>query len=168
MSAMGDAEAPLVGVVMGSTSDSAVMARAVEVLERFGILHEWRVVSAHRTPEDMLEYGRTAAGRGLRVVIAGAGGAAHLPGMLASMTTLPVIGVPIAVTKLSGVDALLSIAQMPSGVPVATMAVDGAANAGLLAARILGLNDPELAEAVAADADARAEAARSSSPQRLV
>ena len=150
---------------MGSTSDSAVMSRAVEVLERFEISHEWKVVSAHRTPEDMLEYGRSAAGRGLRLIIAGAGGAAHLPGMLASITTLPVIGVPIAVTKLAGVDALLSIAQMPSGVPVATMAVDGAANAGLLAARILGLSDPALAEAVAADAAARAEAARSSSPQ---
>ncbi len=166
MSGMADEEAPRVGVVMGSTSDSAVMSRAVEVLERFGIAHEWKVVSAHRTPEDMLEYGRTAAGRGLRLIIAGAGGAAHLPGMLASITTLPVIGVPIAVTKLAGVDALLSIAQMPSGVPVATMAVDGAANAGLLAARILGLSDPALASAVAEDALARADAARSSSPQR--
>lgn len=166
MSGMADEEAPLVGVVMGSTSDSAVMSRAVEVLERFGIAHEWKVVSAHRTPEDMLEYGRTAAGRGLRLIIAGAGGAAHLPGMLASITTLPVIGVPIAVTKLAGVDALLSIAQMPSGVPVATMAVDGAANAGLLAARILGLSDPALASAVAEDALARADAARSSAPQR--
>lgn len=166
MSGMADEEAPLVGVVMGSTSDSAVMSRAVEVLERFGIAHEWKVVSAHRTPEDMLEYGRTAAGRGLRLIIAGAGGAAHLPGMLASITALPVIGVPIAVTKLAGVDALLSIAQMPSGVPVATMAVDGAANAGLLAARILSLSDPALASAVAEDALARADAARSSAPQR--
>lgn len=157
---------PVVGVVMGSTSDSAVMAKAVEVLERFAIAHEWRVVSAHRTPDDMLEYGRSAADRGLKVIIAGAGGAAHLPGMLASMTTLPVIGVPISATKLAGVDALLSIAEMPSGVPVATMAVDGAANAGLLAARILGISDVTLSAAIADDADARAHAARTSEPSR--
>ena len=131
------ATGPLVGVVMGSSSDLPVIQGAVEVLTRFGVDHEVRVVSAHRTPDDMLAYGHEAAGRGLRVLIAGAGGAAHLPGMLASVTTLPVIGVPVALATLDGLDSLLSIVQMPRGVPVATVAVNGARNAGLLAVRIL-------------------------------
>jgi 5-(carboxyamino)imidazole ribonucleotide mutase len=133
--------APLVAVVMGSSSDLDVMRGAVEMLERFGVPHEVRVVSAHRTPDDMLAFGHGAAARGLRVVIAGAGGAAHLPGMLASVTTLPVIGVPVALSQLDGLDSLLSIVQMPKGVPVATMAVNGARNAGLLAVRILSIGD---------------------------
>jgi 5-(carboxyamino)imidazole ribonucleotide mutase len=136
--------APLVAVVMGSSSDLDVMQGAVEMLERFGVPHEVRVVSAHRTPDDMLAFGHGAAARGLRVVIAGAGGAAHLPGMLASVTTLPVIGVPVALSQLDGLDSLLSIVQMPKGVPVATMAVNGARNAGLLAVRILAVEDPAL------------------------
>jgi 5-(carboxyamino)imidazole ribonucleotide mutase len=135
---------PLVAVVMGSSSDLAVMRDAVEILERFGLPHEVRVVSAHRTPDDMIAYGHAAAGRGLRVIIAGAGGAAHLPGMLASVTTLPVIGVPVALAHLDGLDSLLSIVQMPRGVPVATMAVNGSRNAGLLAVRILAGGDPVL------------------------
>ena len=129
---------------MGSSSDLPVMQGAVEMLERFGVAHEVRVVSAHRTPRDMLAFGQEAAGRGLRVLVAGAGGAAHLPGMLASVTTLPVIGVPVALTQLDGLDSLLSIVQMPRGVPVATMAVNGARNAGLLAVRILAQADPDL------------------------
>ncbi len=134
----------VVGLVMGSSSDLAVMADAQTILTQFAIEFETHVVSAHRTPEDMIEYGRSAYERGLRVLIAGAGGAAHLPGMLAAMTTLPVIGVPVALAQLSGLDSLLSIAQMPRGVPVATVAINGATNAGLLAARILSLNDPNL------------------------
>ena len=150
MSAPGAGGSPaLVGVVMGSASDLAVMSGASEVLEGFGIPHELRVVSAHRTPDDMLAYGHAAAGRGLRVLIAGAGGAAHLPGMLAAVTTLPVVGVPVALSRLDGLDSLLSIVQMPRGVPVAAMAVDGARNAALLAARILALSDAGLAAAVA-------------------
>jgi 5-(carboxyamino)imidazole ribonucleotide mutase len=140
---------PLVAVVMGSSSDHPVMAAASEALAEFGIAHETRVLSAHRTPDDMLAFGKDAAERGLRVIIAGAGGAAHLPGMLASVTILPVIGVPVAVGTLSGIDSLLSIVQMPKGVPVATVAVNGARNAGLLAVRILAAHDPELAEAMA-------------------
>jgi 5-(carboxyamino)imidazole ribonucleotide mutase len=135
---------PLVAVVMGSSSDLPVMRDAIEVLERFGLPHEVRVVSAHRTPDDMLAYGHAAAARGLRVIIAGAGGAAHLPGMLSSVTTLPVIGVPVALAHLDGLDSLLSIVQMPRGVPVATMAVNGSRNAGLLAVRILAGSDPVL------------------------
>jgi len=135
---------PLVTVVMGSSSDLPVMKDAVEVLERFGVPHEVRVVSAHRTPDDMIAFGHAAAGRGLRVIIAGAGGAAHLPGMLSSVTTLPVIGVPVALAHLDGLDSLLSIVQMPRGVPVATMAVNGSRNAGLLAVRILAGGDPVL------------------------
>jgi 5-(carboxyamino)imidazole ribonucleotide mutase len=135
---------PLVAVVMGSSSDLPVMRDALEVLERFGLPHEVRVVSAHRTPDDMLAYGHAAAARGLRVIIAGAGGAAHLPGMLSSVTTLPVIGVPVALAHLDGLDSLLSIVQMPRGVPVATMAVNGSRNAGLLAVRILAGGDPVL------------------------
>ena len=139
---------PVVGVVMGSDSDLGVMRAAVEALAEFGVPTEARVLSAHRTPWEMLAYARDAAGRGLRVIVAGAGGAAHLPGMIASATPLPVIGVPVAATPLAGVDALLSIAQMPAGVPVATVAVGGARNAGLLAVRILALADPDLAAAL--------------------
>ncbi len=135
---------PVVGVVMGSDSDLDVMQGAVDVLAEFGVAHEVRVVSAHRTPDDMLAYGHAAAERGLRVVIAGAGGAAHLPGMLASVTPLPVIGVPVPLKNLDGLDSLLSIVQMPAGVPVATVAVGGARNAGLLAVRILAATDPDL------------------------
>ena len=139
------ASSQLVAVVMGSSSDLPVMQGAVDVLEEFGVNYEVRVVSAHRTPRDMLAFGQEAAGRGLKVLIAGAGGAAHLPGMLASVTTLPVIGVPVALSQLDGLDSLLSIVQMPKGVPVATMAVNGARNAGLLAVRILAQSDPDLA-----------------------
>ncbi len=161
----------LVGVVMGSDSDLPVMQSAIDVLGELGIGHEVRVTSAHRTPDEMIQYGKDAAGRGLQVIIAGAGGAAHLPGMLASVTILPVIGVPIRTTALSGMDSLLSMVQMPRGVPVATVAVDNATNAGLLAARILALGDPELAQKVALrteemkqmalDADARVREASS-------
>lgn len=133
-----------VAVVMGSDSDFPTMKPAVETLRALGIDVEARVVSAHRTPEAMLEFGLRAAENGYRVIIAAAGGAAHLPGMLASVTTLPVIGVPVAVTSLDGMDALLSIVQMPSGVPVATMAIGGAVNAALMAARILAVHDPSL------------------------
>jgi 5-(carboxyamino)imidazole ribonucleotide mutase len=139
---------PLVGVVMGSESDLPVMNEAVEALDEFGVPCEVRVVSAHRRPFDMLEYGRTAAGRGLRVIIAGAGGAAHLPGMLAASTPLPVIGVPVPLARLDGLDSLLSIVQMPAGVPVATVSIGGARNAGLLAVRILAAFDGELMEAM--------------------
>ena len=129
---------PVVGLVMGSDSDWPVMEEAAKVLEEFGIDYEADVVSAHRMPQEMLAYGEGAADRGLRVIIAGAGGAAHLPGMLASVTPLPVIGVPVALKYLDGMDSLLSIVQMPGGVPVATVSVGGARNAGLLAVRILG------------------------------
>ena len=134
-------DTPLVGVVMGSDSDWPTMQAAAEVLDDFGVPYEVDVVSAHRMPEDMVAYGRSAADRGLRVVIAGAGGAAHLPGMLASVTPLPVIGVPVPLAHLDGLDSLLSIVQMPAGVPVATVSVAGARNAGLLAGRILGAGD---------------------------
>ena len=130
---------------MGSDSDWTVMADASAALTDFGIAHEVEIVSAHRTPERMIEFGRTARDRGLKVVIAGAGGAAHLPGMLAAVTTLPVIGVPVALAKLDGLDSLLSIVQMPAGVPVATVSIGGARNAGLLAARILSTSDEALA-----------------------
>ncbi|PKK12671.1 5-(carboxyamino)imidazole ribonucleotide mutase [Thermomonospora sp. CIF 1] len=136
--------APLVGVVMGSDSDWPVMKQAAEALEEFGVPYEADVVSAHRMPHDMIAYGAQAAERGLRVIIAGAGGAAHLPGMLASVTPLPVIGVPVPLKHLDGLDSLLSIVQMPAGVPVATVAVGAARNAGLLAVRILAASDPEL------------------------
>ena len=132
---------PLVGIVMGSDSDWPTMEPAAEALEEFGIAYEADVVSAHRMPEDMVAYGRGAHGRGLRAVIAGAGGAAHLPGMLAALTPLPVIGVPVALKHLEGMDSLLSIVQMPAGVPVATVAIGNARNAGLLAARILASGD---------------------------
>ncbi len=137
---------PLVGIVMGSSSDNEVMQRAAEILERFSIDHEVRVLSAHRTPEDMLDYAKHARERGLAVLIAGAGGAAHLPGMLAAATTLPVIGVPVALDRLDGLDSLLSIVQMPRGVPVATVAINGAANAALLALRVLATSRPSLAD----------------------
>jgi 5-(carboxyamino)imidazole ribonucleotide mutase len=135
---------PLVGVVMGSDSDWTVMSDAVQVLKEFGIEAEVEVLSAHRTPERMIEWGKAAAGAGFKVIIAGAGGAAHLPGMLASVTTLPVIGVPVALAKLDGMDSLLSIVQMPAGIPVATVSINGAKNAGILAARILGAFDEKL------------------------
>src|SRR4029453_3178246 len=129
---------------MGSDSDLRVMQDAADVLAELGVPHELRIVSAHRTPDVMVEYARTAVDRGLRVIVAGAGGAAHLPGMTASMTTLPVIGVPVPLEHLSGLDSLLSIVQMPAGIPVATVAVGNARNAGLLAARILATSDPAL------------------------
>lgn len=156
-------QSPLVGVVMGSSSDLEAMRGAPEMLDRFGVAYETRVVSAHRTPTDMLAYGAEAVGRGLRVIIAGAGGAAHLPGMLASVTTLPVIGVPIGITKLRGLDSLLSIVQMPSGVPVATVAIDNSKNAGLLAVRILASGDPALTEAMAQYQQEIADMARAQS-----
>jgi 5-(carboxyamino)imidazole ribonucleotide mutase len=140
----------IVGVIMGSDSDLPVMQAAADALQEFGIPHEVRIISAHRTPEEMIAYGKTAADRGLKVIIAGAGGAAHLPGMVASVTPLPVIGVPVGITKLHGMDALLSIVQMPAGIPVATVAVDNARNAGLLAVRILGAGDPALRERMSA------------------
>jgi 5-(carboxyamino)imidazole ribonucleotide mutase len=135
---------PRVGIVMGSDSDWPVMEAAAVALEEFGVAHEADVVSAHRMPEEMLSYGREAADRGLSVIIAGAGGAAHLPGMLAAVTTLPVIGVPVPLEHLDGLDSLLSIVQMPAGVPVATVGVGNARNAGLLAVRILAASDADL------------------------
>ncbi len=137
-----------VGVVMGSDSDLDVMQGAVDILDEFGIPTEVKVVSAHRDAEAMLEYGRGARERGLKVIIAGAGGAAHLPGMLASVTSLPVIGVPVPLSRLDGLDSLLSIVQMPRGVPVATMAIGGSENAGLMAVRILASADPGLTDAL--------------------
>ena len=136
----------LVGVAMGSDSDWPLLQDAAKVLKEFGVGFEKRVVSAHRTPDDMAEYGRSAKKRGLHVIIAGAGGAAHLPGMLAAHTSLPVIGVPVPTRHLQGLDSLLSIVQMPKGIPVATVAVGGAANAGLLAVQILAISDPALAK----------------------
>lgn len=138
-----------VGIVMGSDSDWRVMKDAAAALDEFGVEYEAHVVSAHRTPEAMLAYGHEAASRGLRVIIAGAGGAAHLPGMLAAATTLPVIGVPVPLKYLDGMDSLLSIVQMPAGVPVATVSIGGARNAGLLAARILASSDPDLSQKMA-------------------
>jgi 5-(carboxyamino)imidazole ribonucleotide mutase len=143
-------ESALVGVIMGSDSDWTVMVAAGEALTEFEVPFEVRVVSAHRTPEGMLDYARSAAGRGLRVIIAGAGGAAHLPGMVASLTPLPVIGVPVPLKHLDGMDSLLSIVQMPAGVPVATVSIGGARNAGLLAVRILAAADEELRARMAA------------------
>ena len=134
----------MVGVVMGSDSDWSVMSDSAEALKQFGIEYEVEVLSAHRTPEKMIEWGKAASSRGVKVIIAGAGGAAHLPGMLASVTTLPVIGVPVSLSKLDGMDSLLSIVQMPAGIPVATVSIGGAKNAGILAARILGTNDAAL------------------------
>ena len=138
---------PLVGIIMGSDSDLKIMQQAVDVLREFDVDAEIEVVSAHRTPEKMVEYAKTARDRGLKVIIAGAGGAAHLPGMVASLTILPVIGVPVkSRNSIQGIDSLLSIAQMPGGVPVATMAIDGAKNAGLLAVEIIGTFDEQVAE----------------------
>ncbi len=143
---------PLVGIIMGSRSDWPVMEHAAQMLEKLGVPFEAKVVSAHRTPERLFQYAKSAEGRGLKIIIAGAGGAAHLPGMAASMTNLPVLGVPVAVTALNGQDALLSIVQMPGGIPVGTLAIGkpGAINAGILAASILALSDPALRERVAA------------------
>jgi 5-(carboxyamino)imidazole ribonucleotide mutase len=138
-----------VAIVMGSASDAGVMEGAVEVLRDFAVPVEVRVLSAHRTPDDTIDFARRAAGRGIRVLIAGAGGAAHLAGVLAAVTPLPVVGVPIAVGDLGGLDALLAMVQMPKGVPVATVAVNGAGNAGLLAVRILALGNERLADALA-------------------
>lgn len=135
---------PLIGIIMGSDSDWPTMRAAAEACREFGVAYEARVVSAHRTPDDMAEYARTAAARGLRVIIAGAGGAAHLPGMVASHTVLPVIGVPVESKALKGMDSLLSIVQMPAGIPVATVAIGNARNAGLLAIQILGAGDVAL------------------------
>jgi 5-(carboxyamino)imidazole ribonucleotide mutase len=143
------AEAPLVGVIMGSDSDWPVMSSAADALTEFDVPFEAHVVSAHRTPLDMAEYAQAAAGRGLKVIIAGAGGAAHLPGMVASLTTLPVIGVPVPLKYLDGMDSLLSIVQMPAGIPVATVSIAGARNAGLLAVRILATHDEALTARVA-------------------
>jgi 5-(carboxyamino)imidazole ribonucleotide mutase len=150
-----------VGIIMGSLSDLETMRAAATALQELGIPHEVRVISAHRTPDLLFEYAAGAAGRGLQVIIAGAGGAAHLPGMTASKTQLPVIGVPVKSAALNGLDSLLSIVQMPAGVPVATMGIGNATNAALLAARILALSDPELlhrleARSAAADASVRA------------
>ena len=141
---------PVVGIIMGSDSDWPVMEAAATALAEFGVPYEADVVSAHRMPKEMVAYAESAADRGLRVIIAGAGGAAHLPGMVASLTPLPVIGVPIPLSQLDGLDSLLSIAQMPAGVPVATVAVGNARNAGLLAVRILAASDPRLLAAMAA------------------
>ena len=149
---------PIVGVVMGSDSDWNVMSDAAQALKEFGIEFEVEVLSAHRTPERMIEWGKAAAGRGIRVVIAGAGGAAHLPGMLASVTTLPVIGVPVPLAKLDGMDSLLSIVQMPAGIPVATVSIGGARNAGILAARIIGSTDAEISKSLAAFGESLKEA----------
>jgi 5-(carboxyamino)imidazole ribonucleotide mutase len=143
-------DAPLVAVLMGSDSDWPVMRAAADALDEFGVPYEVEVVSAHRMPREMVDYAASAADRGLRVLIAGAGGAAHLPGMLASLTPLPVIGVPVALEHLSGLDSLLSIVQMPAGVPVATVSVGGARNAGLLAVRILGAGDDALRDRMTA------------------
>ena len=157
----------VVGICMGSDSDWPTMQAASLALDDFGIAHEVNVISAHRMPREMVQYGSTARGRGLKVIIAGAGGAAHLPGMLAALTALPVIGVPIPVGTLDGMDALLSIVQMPAGVPVATVAIGGARNAGLLAVRILGIDDAALGAAMVdfqaelkATAQAKGEAVR--------
>jgi len=151
---------PVVGIVMGSDSDLETMRPAAEVLDELGIANEIRVVSAHRTPEDMVAYGKEAEGRGLRVIIAGAGGAAHLPGMLASLTPLPVIGVPVPLKNMDGLDSLLSIVQMPNGVPVATVAIGAGRNAGLLAARIVGASNEEVRAGVDRLREEAAEKAR--------
>lgn len=140
--------APLVGIIMGSDSDLPVMQEAADILAELGVAFEMTIVSAHRTPRRLYDYAGAAAGRGLRVIIAGAGGAAHLPGMTAALTPLPVIGVPVKTSALSGQDSLLSIVQMPAGIPVATVAINGAKNAGILAAQILATADPALRERV--------------------
>ncbi len=151
------AEAPIVGIIMGSTSDLETMSPAREILRELGVAHEVRVVSAHRTPTWMFEYAESAESRGIEVIIAGAGGAAHLPGMVASRTVLPVLGVPVPATMLNGIDSLLSIVQMPKGVPVGTLAIGkpGAANAALLAASIVGAKRPEVRERIKVWREAR-------------
>ncbi len=153
---------PLVGVVMGSSSDWETMQHAVQILQHFGVAHDARVVSAHRMPDDLFAYAESAAGRGLQAIIAGAGGAAHLPGMLAAKTIVPVLGVPVASKHLQGVDSLHSIVQMPKGIPVATFAIGnaGAANAALFAVALLALHDPALAEKLQAFRVEQTEAAR--------
>ncbi len=154
-------EQPLVSICMGSDSDWPVMQAAASVLEDFGIAHEARVLSAHRMPREMVAFGDEALGRGIKVIIAGAGGAAHLPGMLASLSPIPVIGVPVPLSVLDGMDSLLSIVQMPAGIPVATVAIGNARNAGLLAVRMLGIADPDLVAAMTtyqADLNAQATA----------
>jgi 5-(carboxyamino)imidazole ribonucleotide mutase len=153
---------PLVAIAMGSESDLEKMRPAAEVLDELGVPSELRVLSAHRTPDVMLAFGQAAAEEGFKVIIAGAGGAAHLPGMLAAVTTLPVIGVPVALRNLDGLDSLLSIVQMPKGVPVATVAIDGGRNAGILAARILAVSDPDLRERLAASMREMSAVARAS------
>jgi 5-(carboxyamino)imidazole ribonucleotide mutase len=160
--------APRVGIIMGSRSDRETMAEAARILDELGIAYELEIVSAHRTPDRMFHYAETAADRGLEVIIAGAGGAAHLPGMTASKTTLPVIGVPVLSSALNGIDSLLSIVQMPRGVPVATVAIGkpGAANAGLLAARILGARDPAIRARLSAFAERMADDALRPEPPR--
>ena len=160
---------PRVGVIMGSDSDWSVMQAATEALAEFDVPHEVSVVSAHRTPARMLDYARGAADRRIEVIIAGAGGAAHLPGMVASATPLPVIGVPVPLARLDGLDSLLSIAQMPAGVPVATVSIGGARNAGLLAVRILGVSDPSLRSRIVAFQEQLAEsvAAKDAALKRL-
>lgn len=149
---------PLVGIIMGSHSDLDTMQPAAEVLEEFGVAYELEIVSAHRTPLKMVEYAQSARSRGIQVIIAGAGGAAHLPGMTASLTPLPVIGVPVQSKALSGLDSLLSIVQMPGGIPVATMAIGGGKNAGLMAVRILASTDQTLADKMEAFLSTQAEA----------
>lgn len=158
---------PLVGIVMGSASDYETLAKAEEVLSEFGVPCELSVVSAHRMPEEMFEYARSAVSRGLKVVIAGAGGAAHLPGMVSALTPLPVLGVPVQSKALSGLDSLLSIVQMPAGVPTATFAIGpvGATNAGIFAVKILALTDPGLAEKLAAYREGLREKAREGSEE---
>ena len=151
---------PRVAIIMGSSSDMGTMKGAVEALDRFSVSHEVRVLSAHRTPDDTVAFARGAAARGVEVIIAAAGGAAHLAGVVAAVTTLPVIGVPIALANLGGLDSLLSMVQMPKGVPVATVSIDGARNAGLLAVRILALSDDGLGRELAAFGDEMAEQVR--------
>lgn len=160
---MSKSTSPLIGLVMGSESDWPTMRAAAETLREFDVAYEARVVSAHRTPDDMADYARTAVARGLRVIIAGAGGAAHLPGMVASHTVLPVIGVPVESKALKGMDSLLSIVQMPGGVPVATVGIGNARNAGLLAVQILAVTDAKLREKIAAFRERAAAGARASS-----
>jgi 5-(carboxyamino)imidazole ribonucleotide mutase len=149
-----------VAIIMGSSSDMGTMKGAVEALDRFGVPHEIRVLSAHRTPDETVAFARGAAGRGVEVIIAAAGGAAHLAGVVAAVTTLPVIGVPVALANLGGLDSLLSMVQMPKGVPVAVVAIDGARNAGLLAVRILALSDQALARELVAFSEEMAEQVR--------
>lgn len=151
MEQTGHVSTPLVGIIMGSDSDLKVMVNAANIMKQFNIPFEIKVVSAHRTPERMFEYAKSAKGRGLEVIIAGAGGAAHLPGMVAAMTSLPVIGVPVKLKELDGLDSLLSIVQMPGGVPVATVGINNAKNAGLLAAKILGIKHVDIAQKLEAN-----------------